>query len=58
MNDDPKEDVRKWIFLAYHARKKLGLRGITDLRRAVPVRVSRQAIYRVLTRAEIEELGR
>jgi hypothetical protein len=44
------------IRLAFRARKKLGLRGVSELRRAVG-RVSRQLIYRTLTKPEIDELN-
>lgn len=44
------------IRLAFRARKKLGLRGVSDLRRAVG-NVTRQTIYRVLTAEEIRELN-
>ena len=43
------------IRLAFRARKKLGLHGVTELRRAVGG-ITRQAVYRVLTPAEIQEL--
>lgn len=53
---DAKEREKALVVLAYHARKKLGLRGVADLSRAVGC--SRQFVYRTLTPAEIEELGR
>ena len=43
------------IRLAYRARAKLGLHGVSDLRKAVG-RISRQLVYRTLTAEEIKEL--
>jgi hypothetical protein len=47
---------RVLIRLAFRARKKLGLRGVSDLRRAIG-NVSRQLIYRTLSPAELKELS-
>jgi len=44
------------VWLAFRARKKLGLRRVADLARAVGV--SRQFVYRTLTSNEIEEIRR